>query len=450
MEHENFKKRKAMMDSRRIENEYGQGVSRRGFLKMSAAACAVAATPPMLVGCQSKTVHYPSTDCLAEFGSVSAASGKNIFEAASFGPINVRNRLVRSATTHLMIDEFGRPTTEMLDLYSELGQGGVGTIITGMEDGGLMVDNTIFRDAHMDAYRKVPRVIHQYGAAAIQQISHKGSQIKGSSDESLYSLNRLSDLEIEQLIEQFVNNINRSRQAGFDGVQLHGAHGYLLSEFLSPAQNRRTDKWGGSTANRFRVIGEIIERSKAKHSDFPIFIKINGYDFQENGMREPEAVKIAKLLEKAGCDGIEVSCGVAKDGFSIVRMPEPPVDAITELTPLREKSSVAKFSYPLPHDTELLHIRLSIITMYVPHQKSKKNVNIPVMVVGGIRSFQDMRTIVGNDLADFVAMGRPFIIEPGIVNSLKNKNQTESACINCGYCLLSATINEVRCYYGEV
>jgi 2,4-dienoyl-CoA reductase-like NADH-dependent reductase (Old Yellow Enzyme family) len=436
------------MDTRLIENKRGQSVSRRRFLKYSVAACAVAATPPMLVGC--KTVNYPSNDCLAEFESVSTAAGKKVFETASFGPIKVRNRLIRSATSVRATDDFGRPTSKLLDLYSELCEGGVGTIITGMEDGGLMVDNTIFRDADMDAYRKVPQVIHQYGAAAIQQISHKGSQIKGRSDESLYSLNRLSDLEIEQLIQQFVKNIYRSRQAGFDGVQLHGAHGYLLSEFLSPAQNRRTDKWGGSTENRFRIIGEIIKRSKAKHNDFPIFIKINGYDFQENGMREPEAVKIAKLLEKAGCDGIEVSCGVAKDGFSIVRMPEPPADAIMELTPLREKSLIAKYimsifaSYRITSYTPLNNYNVCAAS------KIKKNVNIPVMVVGGIRSFEDMQTIVGNNLADFVSMGRPFIIEPGIVNSLKNKNQTESACINCGYCLLSATIKDVRCYYGEV
>ena len=437
------------MDTRLIENKGGKSISRRGFLKLSAAACAVAATPPMLVGC-SKSVNYPSNDCLAEFGSVSTAAGKKVFETASFGPIKVKNRLIRSATSFKATDDFGRPTSKLLDLYSELGEGGVGTIITGMEDGGLMVDNTIFRDADMDAYRKVPQVIHQYGAAAIQQISHKGSQIKTSSDESLYSLNRLSDLEIEQLIQQFVKNIDRSRQVGFDGAQLHGAHGYLLSEFLSPAQNRRTDKWGGSTENRFRVVGEIIKRSKEKHSDFPIFIKINGYDFQKNGMREPEAVKIAKLLEKAGCDGIEVSCGIGRDGFSTVRMPEPPVDALQELTPLREKSSMAKLILSM--------IARYRITSYTPlynynvcaASEIKKNVNIPVMVVGGIRSLQDMQTIVGNNLADFVSMGRPFIIEPGIVNSLKNKSQTESGCIDCGFCLLSASINDVKCYYGEV
>jgi 2,4-dienoyl-CoA reductase-like NADH-dependent reductase (Old Yellow Enzyme family) len=381
---------------------------------------------------------------------VSTPAGKKVFETDFFGPIKVKNRLVRSATTFGATDEFGRPTQKLLDAYSELGQGGVGTIISGMGDSGLLLDDETFRDQDMDVHRKVPQVIHQYGAAAIQQISHKGSQIKGSSDESLYSLNRLSDLEIEQLIQQFVKNNDRSRQVGFDGVQLHGAHGYLLSEFLSPAQNRRTDKWGGSTENRFRIIGEIIKRSKEKHSDFPIFIKLNGYDFQENGMREPEAVKIAKLLEKAGCDGIEVSCGIGRDGFSTVRMPELPVDALQELTPLREKSSIAKLILSM--------IARYRITSYTPlhnynvcaASEIKKNVNIPVIVVGGIRSLQDMKTIVGNNLADFVSMGRPFIIEPGIANSLKNKSQTESGCIDCGFCLLSASINDVKCYYGEV
>jgi 2,4-dienoyl-CoA reductase-like NADH-dependent reductase (Old Yellow Enzyme family) len=167
-------------------------------------------------------------------------------------------------------------------------------------------------------------------------------------------------------------------------------------------------------------------------------------------MREPEAVKIAKLLEKAGCDGIEVSCGVGKDGFSIVRTPELPIDAILELTPYREKSSVAKFfismgaRYKLKSYTPLYNYNVCTAS------EIKKNVNIPVTVVGGIRNLQDMQTIVGNNVADFVAMGRPFIIEPGIVNSMKSKTQTESACINCGYCLLSATIKDVRCYYGEV
>jgi hypothetical protein len=111
------------MDTKLIENKWRQSVSRRGFLKFSAAACAVAATPTMLVGC--KTVNYPSNDCLAEFGSVTTAAGKNVFETASFGPIKVKNRVIRSATSFFATDDFGRPTSKLLDLYSELGEGGL-------------------------------------------------------------------------------------------------------------------------------------------------------------------------------------------------------------------------------------------------------------------------------------------------------------------------------------
>jgi len=404
------------MDTKLIENKWEQSVSRRGFLKVSAAACAVAATPTMLVGC--KTVKYPPNDCLAEFQGSGLPTGKAVFETAMLGPIKVKNRLARSATTFSATDEFGRPTQKLLDVYSELGQGGVGTIITGMNDNGLLLDDETFRDEDMDAHRKVPQVIHQYAAAAIQQISHRGSQKGTRSDENLYSINRLSDLEIEQLIQQFVRNIDRSKQVGFDGVQLHGAHGYLLSEFLSPAQNRRTDKWGGSTEKRFRVIGEIIKRSKEKCPDFPIFIKINGYDFQQDGMREPEAVKIAKLLEKAGCDGIEVSSGVGKDGLSTIRVPEVPVDALLAFGPYKDRSIISKYlvsiiaPYRIGMYTPLYNYNVCVAA------EIKKNGATPVMVVGGIRSYKDMQTIVANDLADFVAMGRPFIIEPAIVNTL--------------------------------
>jgi len=421
--------------------------SRRGFLKASAAACAVAAAPSVLTGCS--PTHYPANDCLARFQGAKSLTGKKIFEPASFGPIKVKNRLVRSATSMMTTDEYGRPTQELLDVYSELSQGGVGTIMTGMYDGGV-VDDDKFREVDMEIHRKVPQVIHSHGAVAIQQVSHRGSQIEGESDESLFSLNRLSDLELKQMVERFVDFIDRSKQIGFDGVQIHAAHGYLLSEFLSPAMNRRTDKWGGSTEKRFRMVGEIIKRAKQKNSDFPIFIKLNAYDFQKNGMREPEAIKIAKLLEKAGCDGIEFSCGVMKDGFALTRVPDPPLDALFAFGPLKDAPNVAKYILPM--------IAPLAIKMYTPlynynvcaASEIKKNVNIPVTVVGGIRTLSDMQTIVQNDLADFVSMSRPFIIDPGFANSLKNKNPTESDCINCGYCFIGVMAKDVRCYYGEV
>jgi len=436
------------MSIKTIEQKPGLNISRRGFLKASAAVCAVTAVPTVLTGCGK--VHYPPGDCLAPFKNAPAPSENIVFDSALFGPIKVKNRLVRSATSFNAAGEYGQPTQKLLDVYADLGKGGVGTIITGMYDTGLIVDNENFREEDLEAHRKVPQVIHQNGAAAIQQISHQGSQLKGISDEDLFSLNRLSDLEIEQTIEHFVKNTDRSKRMGFDGVQLHGGHGYLLSEFLSSAMTRRADKWGGTTENRFRVVGEIIKRSKEKNRDFPIFIKINAYDFQEDGMREPEAVKIAKLLEKAGCDGIEVSCGVSKDGFSILRVPEFPAEALTKIGPYRDRSSLVKLLVSTLGPLQ--------VGMYTPlynynvcaAAEVKKSVSIPTMVVGGIRALSDIQTIIHNDLADFVSMGRPFIIEPGIVNSLENGDLAESGCINCGFCIFGGFSKDVKCYYGEI
>ena len=267
------------MSEELIGNQMEHPMTRRGFLKATAVSCAVMGAPVMLTGC--KTVQYPTENCLKPVQGGAALPAKKIFEEALLGPIKVKNRLVRSATSFHAADEHGRPTRQLLDIYSELGRGGVGTIITGMTDTGLLLDDETFREEDMETHRKVPEQIHSHGAAAIQQLSHRGSQLKTVSDEKLFSINRLSDLEIEQLIERFVKNIERSKRMGFDGVQLHGAHGYLLTEFLSPSMNRRTDKWGGATENRFRIVNEIIKRAKQQQGAFPIFIKINAYDFQK-------------------------------------------------------------------------------------------------------------------------------------------------------------------------
>ncbi len=436
------------MTENRFEHKPVQHLTRRGFIKVSLAACAVTAIPTTFIGC--KGIEYPKDNCISLIQDSKNHPSNNAFETASFGPIKVRNRLVRSSTTFMAADEYGRPTQQLLDMYTELAKGGVGTIITGMGDTGLVLDNETFKDDYMEDYRKVSQVIHEFGSAAIQQISHRGSQMGLASDESLFSLNRLSELEIEQLIEQFVTAIARSKRAGFDGVQLHGAHGYLLSEFLSPAMNRRTDKWGGTTEKRFRIVKDIIKKSKEKTNGFPVFIKINGYDFQEDGMTEKEAVKIAKLLETAGCDGIEVSSGVGKDGFSTIRVPEIPMDAILEFSKYKDRSAAVKYVMKV--------LGPAVVKKYNPlynynicvAAEIKKNVSIPIIVVGGIRTLTDIQKTIGHDLADFVAMSRPFIIEPDIVKSFEKKDQVESECINCGFCIIGAAAGKVRCYYGEV
>jgi 2,4-dienoyl-CoA reductase-like NADH-dependent reductase (Old Yellow Enzyme family) len=437
-----------MMD----QNEDGlfrKTITRRDFIQSSTLALA-AFSLPGIAGCTKK---YPQTDCLPEaLKTLVPVTDDLVFQKASLGRIKVRNRIIRSATTLGSVDSYGRPTEKLLDQYAEMAKGGVGTIITGMGDTGLLLDEDVYRESDAGEYGKVPRVIHKHNAAVLQQISHQGSQIafSGGSPDG-FSLNRLSDSGIEGLIAGFVKAVIRSRETGFDGVQLHGAHGYLLSEFLSPAMNKRTDKWGGTTENRFRIIEEIYRRAKKTVGDFPILIKINAYDFQEEGMQTEEAVKIAVLLEKAGCDGIEVSSGVGKDGFSTIRVPEVPTEAILEFTPygenissFRKKISPVLFRFFVKRYDPLYNYNVCAA------KTIKQHVNIPVIAVGGIHDMASIRGIIGEKAADFAAMSRPFIIEPDIVNRFQTEEQTASGCISCGFCIVSLAKQQAECFYGSV
>ena len=424
-------------------------ISRRDFLYTSSLALA-AFSLPNFTGC---TKRYPTEDCIAATGGQALIETQgNMFNNAAIGGIKVKNRFVRSATTLGSADSAGRPTETLLDQYRSLAKGGVGTIITGLGDTGLILDRDIYVEADVEKYAKVSEVAHRHHSAVIQQIGHPGSQTEMSGPDGRgFYINKATDAEIELLIDKFVTAIARSKQTGFDGVQLHGAHGYLLSSTLSPGENQRTDKWGGNTQNRFRFIKEIFNRSKRKNGDFPIFIKINAYDFQKNGMRVEEAVKISKLLEETGCAGIEVSCGVGKDGFSTLRVTEIPTEAIIEFTPYGENLSNFKRKIS-PLLMKLAVKRYEPLYNYnvCAAKKIKENVTIPVIAVGGIHHKADAQQVIDRGAADFVAMSRPFIIEPDIVSRFEKNVQTSSECIHCGYCIVSLASRPVECFYGSV
>jgi len=244
----------------------------------------------------------------------------NPFQPTRLAGITLKNRILRSATHEGLADESGAPLPALTQKYLQLAKGGVGAIITGYAgvrpEGRcayhrmLMID----RDELIPAYRTLTDAVHAAGTPLFLQLAHAGrqtrSQVTGLQPVAPSAIRdhmfneevprALKETEIEEIISAFVAGAVRAQAAGFDGVQLHGAHGYLLSEFLSPYMNQRTDRWGGSAENRFRIVGEIIARVKARLPGFPIFIKINGTDGRKNGMRIPEAVEIARRLEQAG------------------------------------------------------------------------------------------------------------------------------------------------------
>jgi 2,4-dienoyl-CoA reductase-like NADH-dependent reductase (Old Yellow Enzyme family) len=215
--------------------------------------------------------------------------------------------------------------------------------------------------------------------------------------------------------------------------------------------NVRKDRWGGSTENRFSVLSEIIHKAREKVGDFPILAKFSAYDGDKNGIRLDEGVKIAELFQKTGFDAIEVSCGGSEDGYNATRVPKIPIDAAFALVPWMR-------SYSMPKKALMRMIAPFVIKRHFPlynfnveaASRIKSSVDIPVIVVGGIRRITDMESIISESKADYVSMCRPFIIEPDIVNKFKSGAQNESRCINCGYCLMGVAAGRLKCYYGKV
>jgi 2,4-dienoyl-CoA reductase-like NADH-dependent reductase (Old Yellow Enzyme family) len=442
--------------------------TRRDFIKYSSMITAAMAMPGLLNGCAS---FKPRQDCLAQIGQTKSHRSDAVFAPARIGSITVRNHILRSATTLGMAEKDGRPKPELINAYVELCEGGVGAIITGglgVQKNGRLGSNYTYlfhQDDYIPDYRRVTDRVHAHNTPIIAQIAHGGRQtrraVTGEATvapspitDAYYNEEtprELTELEIREVIQNFISTIERTQKAGFDGVQLHAAHGYLLSGFLSPATNKRTDQWGGSTENRFRIIREIFQGARKKVGDYPILIKINAYDHQSDGMRVSESVRIAVMLQEAGCDAIEASCGMGADGFSTIRVPEIPAEAILAFS-FRYKDSNPVIKTILPVLAPVLVKRHEPLFNYnvCAAQEIKGQVTIPVIAVGGIRRLPDIEQIIGNGMADFVAMGRPFIIEPDIVNKFKTEGGQASACINCGYCLLAIEQGETRCFYGQL
>lgn len=392
-----------------------------------------------------------------------------VFETSSLASIRMKNRILRSATYEGMCDALGHPQPSYYKLYEKISRGGTGAIITGY----VAVNRTgrmprfmgiIDDDAYVEEFGKLSTIVHANDTPIIMQIAHCGGlstrmvtntePVAPSPFVNNLSRQRareLSHSEIEEILSDFVKAIIRVRQAGFDGVQLHAAHGYLLSEFLSPHVNKRKDQWGGTTENRCRIIIEILERARKQVGDYPILIKISAYDFDKGGMKIDESVKVAQMLENAGCCAIEVSCGGINDSFPSVRSNGFPVKAaLAFVSPFKKMPAPVKFlasiimRFTMKSYTPLFNYNVDAAVQI------KKNVGIPVIVVGGIHRLTDIQDIIDNKGIDYISMCRPFIIEPTIVKKFQEDKQSESRCINCSYCLMGVMSSPLRCYYGKI
>ncbi len=391
-----------------------------------------------------------------------------LFNPIVLGGIRLNNRIIRSATHEGLADERGWPTQALVQKYIHLAKGGAGAIITGYA--GIQADgkstglnmNMMDDDEAIAKYRAVTDAVHACQTPIILQLAHCGRQTRSkktgfptvapSAIRDNYSGEKpmtLSEAGINTIIDNFVQAIDRAKQAGFDGVQLHAAHGYLLAQFLSAYSNHRKDRWGGSLENRFRILKEIISLARDRVDDFPIWVKLNAYDHRPGGMRVDKAVQIAQLLEASGVQALEISSGTFEENLSSIRNAVLPTEAVYKyVLHMGQVPRWLKFLlYPFVYAKIKPILPLENYNVSAAAQ-IKAGVSIPVIVVGGIKRLEDITRIISDRSADAVSLCRPFIIEPNIVKKFQ-AGQQATKCIYCSICAIAFEVNSLRCYHGK-
>jgi len=341
----------------------------------------------------------------------------DLFSPCKTGRLELKNRFVRSATWDATANDDGSVTDKSIGLFKALAEGGVGLIITGhvfVEMAGKAGAGQygIHNDAMTAGLKKLTDTVHKSGSNIAAQLAHAGlyslekeetAMVVSEITQVKKNQHEMTDEEINELLVKYADAARRAVAAGFDAVQLHGAHGYLLSQFLSPLYNHRSDKWGGNAEKRRAFHLEVLKSIKnAAGKDYPVFIKLGVMDEKDGGLILEEGLETAKMLEKEGLDAVEVSLGF---GTAIRTAPE--------------------------NDADQAYFR-DLATAV------KKVVSIPVMAIGGIRTLKTAQDIVNSGQADMISMCRPFIRQPDIVSKWQQDPASQAECISCGRCFGNA------------
>ncbi|MFX0138102.1 MAG: NADH:flavin oxidoreductase [Candidatus Hodarchaeota archaeon] len=390
-----------------------------------------------------------------------------LFEPMKIGEMEVKNRFVRSATLENRAKANGEVTPELIKLYSKLAKGEIGLIIPGYMyvhplGQAYKYQTGIYDDNMISGLKKIVNTIHEEGGKVVFQLVHAGIQTfegligsipAGPSGKifnpvSLRSSREMTEEEIQETIQSFIDAARRIIETGADAIQLHAAHGYLISEFLSPFFNQRKDEWGGSTENRFRYLKEIITRIKRiLPKEMPLLVKINSNDYTpKEGITPSLASKYVEWLVNLRINAIELSCGSANfSPFKLTRG-EIPVREIIQLLPdyLKEMAEkvyqemVGKYNLEEGYNLEAAKVIKPVMG------------ETPLILVGGLRSKTFMEQIIEKKYTDFVSLSRPFIREPYLVKKFKDGMQDEAACISCNRCSAAITNDfPIDCYVNE-
>ncbi|MBN1190190.1 MAG: NADH:flavin oxidoreductase [Dehalococcoidales bacterium] len=354
-----------------------------------------------------------------------------LFEPFHINKMRIENRFVRSAT----LDNLGKDRTvsqQQLDFYRELARGEVGLIISsglfpGLDGWAAPGQVGIHQDSMIGPLKKLTDEVHRCGGKIAAQLMHAGwfgnpelcgFQVVGPSamvnPAKGLPVRELSSDEVYEHVDQFIQAGRRAAEAGFDAVQIHAAHGWLVSSFLSPVTNRRLDRWGGSAEKRAAFLVQVLEGiRRLAGTDYPVLVKLGLKDYHPQGKSLEEGIASAATFVSAGADAIEVSEGIEAEPFH--------------------------------------HIRQNATSPYYidESRKAAEVIDRPLILVGGIRKLADMEKIVNEGTASAISACRPFIMDQHIVSKLRRGLINGSKCISCNGCITEMHKQNIHCVFNS-
>jgi 2,4-dienoyl-CoA reductase-like NADH-dependent reductase (Old Yellow Enzyme family) len=372
-----------------------------------------------------------------------------IFTPVSFGPVTLRNRVIRSAAFENMAHGHS-PSQELFDYHTAVARGGVGMTTlayASVSQSGLSFEGQLWmREEIVPGIRRITAAIHAEGAKASIQLGHCGNMthrkycgclpVGASGGFNLYSPTfhrALTEKDIDTLVDDFGRAVGLARQAGFDCVEIHAGHGYLISQFLSPYTNRRKDRYGGSLENRMRFMQRVIRRvMEAAGDDMAVLVKMNMHDGFGGGMQRDECLEVARELERLGVHGLVLSGGFVS---------KAPMEVMRGAMPTRSMAW-----YMPPRDWWLAaFVRLfgHVVIPTVPYKDGyflddarefRAALNLPLIYVGGLTS----RSVMEEALAagfDGLQMARALVHDTEFVNRLRSGELERSGCRHSNYCI---------------
>ena len=362
-----------------------------------------------------------------------------MFESTTINGLTLPNRFIRSATWLGLATAEGAVTPDLTSAMETLAKGGVGLIISGHayvaragQAGPRQLG--IYSDDLIPGLKEMVAAVHSAGGKIVAQLAHAGyfaaSKLSGltpwaaSSEVDLMEGERhtISADDIAGLVQSYADAAKRALAAGFDGIQIHSAHGYLLSQFLSPLFNRRDHQYGGALTNRVRLHLEVIEAVRAiVGANYPVLIKLNCSDFVDGGVTLEDTLAAARELENAGIDAIELSGGLLRTSL---------------MGPSPSRVGINKPAKEAYHQEEA--------------RAFKAAVNLPLILVGGLRSFEVAEKLVSEGTADYIAMSRPLIREPDLIARWQAGDRRPAECLSDNLCFRPGMVGDgVYCVTAE-